>query len=101
MNMINLSIAYKIKRRRKELGITGVRMANLLEISQQHYSRIENGHVKITAEHLFSIAFILKVKPQDLLPTYIFRNEKDIIIAKQTLLAETTIPIKGNNTPLT
>ncbi|MCT8247679.1 helix-turn-helix transcriptional regulator, partial [Proteus mirabilis] len=68
-----------------------------LEISQQHYSRIENGYTKITVEHLFSIAFILGVKPKELLPNYNFSNEKEIIKAKQSLSAEIIMPIKKND----
>ncbi|MDM3766364.1 helix-turn-helix transcriptional regulator, partial [Proteus mirabilis] len=65
---MNYIISKKIKQKRKELGVTGIEIAHSLEISQQHYSRIENGHTKITVEHLFSIAFILGVKPKELLP---------------------------------
>ncbi|MCL8571368.1 helix-turn-helix transcriptional regulator, partial [Proteus mirabilis] len=68
MNTLNYIISKKIKQKRKELGVTGIEIAHSLEISQQHYSRIENGHTKITVEHLFSIAFILGVKPKELLP---------------------------------
>ncbi|WP_373371071.1 helix-turn-helix domain-containing protein, partial [Proteus mirabilis] len=67
-NTLNYIISKKIKQKRKELGVTGIEIAHSLEISQQHYSRIENGHTKITVEHLFSIAFILGVKPKELLP---------------------------------
>ncbi|HCZ8589931.1 TPA: helix-turn-helix transcriptional regulator, partial [Proteus mirabilis] len=52
MSTINSIIAYRIKQKRKELGMTGREIAHSLEISQQHYSRIENGHTKITVEHL-------------------------------------------------
>ncbi|MDU6045925.1 MAG: helix-turn-helix transcriptional regulator, partial [Proteus mirabilis] len=76
MNTLNYIISKKIKQKRKELGVTGIEIAHSLEISQQHYSRIENGHTKITVEHLFSIAFILGVKPKELLPNYKFSNEK-------------------------
>ncbi|HCZ8432647.1 TPA: helix-turn-helix transcriptional regulator [Proteus mirabilis] len=68
-----------------------------LGISQQHYSRLENGGAKITVEHLFSIAFVLGVKPQELLPNYNFSNEKEIIKAKQSLSAEIIMPIKKND----
>ncbi|WP_231099052.1 helix-turn-helix domain-containing protein, partial [Proteus mirabilis] len=61
------------------------------------YSRIENGYTKITVEHLFSIAFILGVKPKELLPNYNFSNEKEIIKAKQSLSAEIIMPIKKND----
>ncbi|HBC6355228.1 TPA: helix-turn-helix transcriptional regulator, partial [Proteus mirabilis] len=79
MNTLNYIISKKIKQKRKELGVTGIEIAHSLEISQQHYSRIENGYTKITVEHLFSIAFILGVKPKELLPNYKFSNEKEMI----------------------
>ncbi|MCD4627983.1 helix-turn-helix transcriptional regulator, partial [Proteus mirabilis] len=50
MNTLNYIISKKIKQKRKELGVTGIEIAHSLEISQQHYSRIENGHTKITVE---------------------------------------------------
>ncbi|ELW9234651.1 helix-turn-helix transcriptional regulator [Proteus mirabilis] len=102
MTMINSTIAHKIKQRRKELRLTGIEMGNRLRISQQHYSRIENGNIKITVELLFSIAFILNMTPQSLLPNYNLldkkiinlSDEKNIIKAKQALSAEFIIPIK-------
>ncbi|WP_049212447.1 helix-turn-helix domain-containing protein [Proteus mirabilis] len=97
MNTLNYIISKKIKQKRKELGVTGIEIAHSLEISQQHYSRIENGHTKITVEHLFSIAFILGVKPKELLPNYKFSNEKEMIKAKQSLSAEIIMPIKKND----
>ena len=97
MNTLNYIISKKIKKKRKELGVTGIEIAHSLEISQQHYSRIENGHTKITVEHLFSIAFILGVKPKELLPNYKFSNEKEMIKAKQSLSAESIMPIKKSD----
>ena len=97
MNTLNYIISKKIKQKRKELGMTGREIAHSLEISQQHYSRIENGYTKITVEHLFSIAFILGVKPKELLPNYKFSNEKEMIKAKQSLSAESIMPIKKSD----
>ncbi|HCR4050225.1 TPA: helix-turn-helix transcriptional regulator [Proteus mirabilis] len=97
MNTLNYIISKKIKQKRKELGVTGIEIAHSLEISQQHYSRIENGYTKITVEHLFSIAFILGVKPKELLPNYKFSNEKEMIKAKQSLSAESIMPIKKSD----
>ena len=73
--MINSTIAHKIKQRRKELRLTGIEMGNRLGISQQHYSRIENGHTKITLEYLINIASILGVTPQTLLSEADFPNK--------------------------
>ncbi|MFN6842677.1 helix-turn-helix domain-containing protein, partial [Proteus mirabilis] len=49
---MNYILSKKIKHKRKELGVTGIEIAQSLEISQQHYSRIEKGHTKITVEHI-------------------------------------------------
>ncbi|MGX4716558.1 helix-turn-helix domain-containing protein [Proteus mirabilis] len=53
MNTLNYIISKKIKQKRKELGVTGIEIAHSLEISQQHYSRIENGHTKITVDRQY------------------------------------------------
>ncbi|ENT8826021.1 helix-turn-helix domain-containing protein [Proteus mirabilis] len=97
MGTLDFIIGHKIKQKRTELKLTGKQMSNKLGISQQHYSRVENGGVKITVEHLFSIAFVLGVKPQELLPNYNFPNEKEIIKAKQSLSAESIMPIKKSD----
>ncbi|HFE8515558.1 helix-turn-helix domain-containing protein [Proteus mirabilis] len=75
MNNINLIIANRIKQSRKKLRITGTEMSRELGISQQHYSRIENGHTKITLEYLINIASILGVTPQTLLSEADFPNK--------------------------
>ncbi|MDM3664459.1 helix-turn-helix transcriptional regulator, partial [Proteus mirabilis] len=59
----------------------GIEMGNRLVISQQHYSRIENGNIKITVELLFYIAFILNMTPQSLLPNYNLLDKKIINIS--------------------
>ncbi|MCO8052555.1 MULTISPECIES: helix-turn-helix domain-containing protein [Proteus] len=76
MDTLDFIIGHKIKQKRMELKLTGKQMSNKLGISQQHYSRVENGGVKITVEHLFSIAFVLGVKPQNLLPDYYISDEQ-------------------------
>ncbi|EML1876550.1 MULTISPECIES: helix-turn-helix domain-containing protein [Proteus] len=97
MGTLDFIIRHKIKQKRMELKLTGKQMSNKLGISQQRYSRVENGGVKITVEHLFSIAFILGVKPKELLPNYKFSNEKEMIKAKQSLSAESIMPIKKSD----
>ena len=78
MDTLDFIIGHKIKQKRMELKLTGKQMSNKLGISQQHYSRVENGGVKITVEYLFSIAFVLGVKPQNLLPDYYISDEQTI-----------------------
>lgn len=67
MSAINIVVGQRIKQKRKQLKITGIEMGRRLGISQQHYSRLENGHIKITVDQLITISFILGVSPQSLL----------------------------------
>ncbi|HGT9979313.1 TPA: helix-turn-helix domain-containing protein [Escherichia coli] len=82
-----------IKRKRKELNMTGKQLANLLGISQQHYSRLENGKVKVSVESLYAISFILGVSPYSLLPSYdLIRN--DVISWAEIALTNKDILLK-------
>lgn len=67
MSAISIVVGQRIKQKRKQLKISGVEMGRKLGISQQHYSRLENGHIKITVDQLITIALILGVSPQSLL----------------------------------
>ncbi|WP_100160193.1 helix-turn-helix domain-containing protein [Proteus columbae] len=69
MSSINIVVGQRIKQKRKQLKITGIEMGRRLGISQQHYSRLENGHIKITVDQLIAIALILGISPQSLLVT--------------------------------
>ncbi|MBG3130707.1 helix-turn-helix transcriptional regulator [Proteus mirabilis] len=69
MSSINIVVGQRIKQKRKQLKITGIEMGRRLGISQQHYSRLENGHLKITVDQLIAIALILGISPQSLLVT--------------------------------
>ncbi|EMH0133324.1 MULTISPECIES: helix-turn-helix domain-containing protein [Proteus] len=91
MNTLNYIISKKIKQKRKELKLTGIQMGYLLGISQQHFSRLENGHIKFTVEHIFAIASILEVKPESLLPTHNIAKAEAISWTKTVLSAETTL----------
>ena len=39
------AIGYRIQQQRNNLGLTQQYMCDKLDITQNHYSRIENGHV--------------------------------------------------------
>lgn len=45
-------------------------MGRRFGISQQHYSHLENGHLKITVDKLITIILILGISPQSLLVTH-------------------------------
>lgn len=70
MKQINSLIGEIIKKKRKELNMTGKQLASLLGISQQHYSRLENGKVKVSVEYLYAISLIFGESPYSLLPNY-------------------------------
>ncbi len=52
---------------RKQLKITENEMSERLGMTMLHYSRLENGHIKITVDQLITISLILGVSPQSLL----------------------------------
>lgn len=61
------AVAANIKSRRTELHISQTQMANLLNITQNAYSKIEITKTKMSVERLYEIAEILKISPQELL----------------------------------
>ncbi|WP_193017400.1 helix-turn-helix domain-containing protein [Proteus sp. FME41] len=65
--MINTKVGNRIKMIRKQLKITENEMSEKLGISMQHYSHLENGHLKIAVDQLVTISFILGVTPQSLI----------------------------------
>lgn len=52
--------------RRNELGYSQEYVAELLGISTNSYSKIENGHTSIISKRLFEIAAVLKTDPRNL-----------------------------------
>ena len=72
--MTELSIAsgQLIRNKRLELKITQESLALQCGIDRSYVGRIERGEVNITVEKLYEIAKILKINPQELLPTLEF-----------------------------
>ncbi len=61
-NMIDLkAIGVRIQNRRHELLFTQQYIYEKLDISQNHYSRIENGHVGMSFEILVELCEILEI----------------------------------------
>ena len=54
--LISKYVGLEIKRIRKEYGYSGTKMALLLNISQQQYSRYERGESQLTIAALFRIS---------------------------------------------
>ncbi len=63
----NSIVASRIKEIRKNRNILQKHIASHLTISENAYSRIENGHTQITIEYLYLIADALDSKVADLL----------------------------------
>lgn len=60
-------IGNRIQLRRKELGLKQYTLAEMLDISNNHMSSIENGREKPSLEILLHICDILKITPDYLL----------------------------------
>lgn len=87
-----ITLGNRIKLRRKELGITQLKLAELLNISNNHMSAIENGHDKTTLEKLIEICEILETTPDFLILGITHSiNIPQNIVAKLQLCSEEDI----------
>ncbi|MGV7959909.1 helix-turn-helix domain-containing protein [Photorhabdus tasmaniensis] len=59
MKQDHLLVGKRIQKRRKELGMTAVKLSEQIGISQQQLSRYERGINRINLSHLVQIASIL------------------------------------------
>lgn len=60
MKNVNQIVGKEIRKRRKELGLSGAELAGLVGISQQQVSRYERGECNITLDNLISLAKALE-----------------------------------------
>jgi len=72
-------IGEAIKRRRRELGISQERLAEMLNVSYQQVQRYENGANKLNVENIQAIANILSVPV-----IYFFTNLLSAIVEPET-----------------
>lgn len=72
MTELSIAIGQLIRNKRSELKITQESLALQCGIDRSYVGRIERGEVNITVEKLYEIAEILKINPQELLPTLEF-----------------------------
>lgn len=63
----NSTMGKRIRQRRKELGITQSQLAEMLEISNNHLSSIENGRGSASLDLFCRICAVLKVTPDSIL----------------------------------
>lgn len=58
------SLYSNIRKVREWKGLSQQNMADSLDVSQKHYSRIETGNVDISVSKLLAICEVLDIKPQ-------------------------------------
>lgn len=63
---ISKMVGENIKRARKELGLTQKEVASLLRMTQQQYSRFENGVFELNYQQIIEICNILKITPNEI-----------------------------------
>lgn len=63
---MNSIVGNKLKRLRKQKGLTQEQMADLLSISQSTYARIENGESQSWAGYIKKICKIFEILPEEL-----------------------------------
>ena len=59
-------VGENIKRARKELGLTQKEVASILRMTQQQYSRFENGVFELNYQQIIEICNILKITPNEI-----------------------------------
>ncbi len=62
-----LSVTEKLRLLRRKMEYSQEYMAFMLNISQNAYSRLENGKTPLTVNRLFEICALLKVNPGEIL----------------------------------
>jgi len=67
MGSISMDMGRRIRDRRKKLGILQYKLAETLDISNNHMSAIENGRENVSIELLINICHALDVTPDYLL----------------------------------
>ena len=75
-----IALGNRIKALRKEKGVTQEQLAEMIDRSKNHISKIELGMINFPVSLLFSIAKSLQVEPYEL-----FTNKKDSIELPQNL----------------
>lgn len=63
---ISQKVGYNIKTARKWQGLTQSQMAKLLAMTQQQYSRFENGVFELNYEQIIKICHILHMAPNEM-----------------------------------
>ena len=64
---MNLIVGKKIKKLRKEKGLSQEQVADYLHVSQSTYARIENGESHSWASYIEPISKLFEIQPEELL----------------------------------
>lgn len=70
----------KLKKIRKQNGLTSEKISNILGISKPFYSQIENGRRRLSYDMALKISDIFKMKPDDLF----YEDHKNILKNKKS-----------------
>ena len=78
--MNNYEIGQRIRRYRKEKGLSQEQLAEKVNISVTHMSHIETGNTKLSLPVLVDIAGVLQVKTDDLLSDTVSAADADLLL---------------------
>lgn len=81
-----VAIGERIQKQRLALGFTQQYIYEKLDISQNHYSRIENGHVGMSFEILLQLCEILQVSTDYILTGKLDTSDKSAFLDKYNKL---------------
>ena len=82
MSQVNLQIGYKIKSKRRKLGVSQADMARKLSISPSYLNLIESGKRKINVDLLLKLANELGIEISDIskkTDTNLYQNLMDVL----------------------
>lgn len=83
-----IAIGERIRNRRVELGYTQQYVYEKLDVSHNHYSRIENGHVGMSFETLLQLGEILDLTADYILTGRICKEDSCSFITAYNKLSE-------------
>jgi transcriptional regulator with XRE-family HTH domain len=81
LNYISMQIGEKIRKIRSLKGYTQDYVADMLEMSQNNYSKIELGEVRVSTDMLERISQIFDLRPEDVITfdeKFIFNNHNTL-----------------------
>lgn len=82
-----IAIGERIRKQRIALGYTQQYVYERLDVSHNHYSRIENGHVGMSFETLLQLCEILEVSTDYILKGTISSSDKNSFITQYNRLS--------------